>query len=152
MQPLGSKTLVALIASALPLLLATCMYIPLPPEQPLTAYEEAAHYDWLIAERHYSEPTNAWVRNKSLERFLLKAYVSGGLDALQAQYGFSCIALAIVPPCANCQVCRATLPMPLAAQEINLGARSARAPMLIQLGIGPGSDSFSAMTYWERPS
>ena len=141
----------ALVASALPLLAAACMYIPLPPPTPLSPYEEAAHYDWLIAERHYSEPLNAWVRNKPLERFLLRIYASGGLDALKSQYGFQCTLLAIVPPCANCQVCRATLPMPLAEQEINMGMHVAQAPMLIQLEIGPGSDSFGTMTYWERP-
>jgi hypothetical protein len=149
-SPLRRKTWAAPLASALPLLVAACMYIPLPPAPPLSPIEEAAQYDWLIADQRYSEPLNAWVRNTSLERFLRRTYASGGLSGLKSQYAFECVPPAIVPPCTNCQVCRATLPMRLAEQERNMGAHYAAAPMLIQIEIGPGSDSFSAMTYWER--
>jgi hypothetical protein len=137
----------ALTALALPFAAAAC--IPAPPP-PLSPVEEAASYDWLIAERHYAEPLNAWVRNKQLERFLLKTYTSGGLDALKSQYGFECILRAIIPPCGNCYVCRGNMAPRLAEQDANLGARDA-GRMLMQVDIGPGSESFSAMTYWERP-
>lgn len=137
------------LALALPLLIAACVPAPLPP---VFLLEEAAHYDWLDAGQRYSEPTNAWVRNKPLERFLLKAYAKGGIDVLKSQYGFECGSLSIVPPCTNCRVCRMTLQMPLAAQEVNMGVPYGSAPMIIQLWIGPDPESFSAMTYWERPT
>jgi hypothetical protein len=138
------KNLAALI---LPLIVAACYPAPSPPPTPI---QEAAKYDWLIAEQRYSEPVDAWVRNKPLERFLQKAFSSGGLEALKSQYGFDCAPRAVVPPCSNCQVCRATLSMRLGDQPITIGAAHGMGPMLIHLDIGPGSDSFSAMTYWER--
>ena len=139
-----------LLALLQALLVGACMYIPVPPPLPLSPIEEAAHYDWLIAEQHYSEPTNAWVKNKPLERFLQRVYAAGGLEALKSQYGFKCTPLAIEPPCTNCQVCRTILQMPVAEQEQNMGVHYQRAPMILQLDIGPGSESFGAMTYWIR--
>jgi hypothetical protein len=137
-----------LTALAMPLTTVAC-YIPVPAPPPLSPIEEAVSYDWLIAERHYSEPVNAWVRNNRLDRLLLKAYTSGGLVALKSQYGFECALRAIIPPCDNCYVCRGSVVPRLAEQDANLGARDA-GHMLMQLDIGPGSESFSAMTYWER--
>lgn len=137
-----------LTALVLPLTTVAC-YIPVPAPPPLSPIEEAASYDWLIAEQHYSEPLNAWVSNKRLERFLLKVYTSGGLAALKSQYGFECALRPINPPCGNCYVCRGSLVPRLAEQEANLGARDA-GHMLMQVDIGPGSGSFSAMTYWKR--
>lgn len=145
-SPFWRKNLAALI---LPLIVAACYPAPSPPP---TALQEAAKYDWLIAERRYSEPVDAWVRNKPLERFLFKTYTLGGLDALKSQYGFDCAPRAIVPPCNNCLVCRATLSMTLGGQQMTIGAEHGMGPMLILLDIGPGSDSFSAMTYWVRSS
>ena len=143
-SPFRRKTLAALI---LPLIATACYPAPSPPPTPL---QEAAKYDWLIAEQRYSEPVDAWVRNKPLERFLFRTYTSGGLDALKSQYGFDCAPRTIVPPCSNCQACRATLSMRLGDQQMTIGAAHGMGPMLVQLDIGPGSDSFRVMTYWER--
>ncbi len=127
-----------LTALALPLATVAC-YIPVPAPPPLSPIEEAASYDWLIAEQHYSEPLNACVSNKRLERFLLKAYTSGGLAALKSQYGFECALRPITPPCGNCYVCRGSLVPRLAEQEANSGARDA-GHMLMQVDSdqGPG--------------
>jgi hypothetical protein len=143
------KGLIVLTALVVPLITTAC-YIPVPAPPPLSPIEEAVSYDWLIADQHYSEPLNAWVRNNRLERFLLKVYTSGGLAALKSQHGFECTLRPITPPCSNCYVCRGSVVPRFAEQETNLGARDA-GHMLIQVDIGPGSGNFSAMTYWERP-
>jgi hypothetical protein len=140
---------VAPLALALPLLTAACIPAPLPP--PGYDIQEAAGYDWIIGGQGYTKPVNAWVRNRSLERFLKKAYTTGGVDSLKSKYGFECGSLAIVPPCDACQVCRMTLQMALDDREVKTDARYRVAPMIIQLWIGPDSESFGAMTYWERP-
>ncbi|MBS0538336.1 MAG: hypothetical protein JSR47_06250 [Proteobacteria bacterium] len=109
--------------------------------------DEAASYDWLIADRRYSEPLNTWVRNDGLERFLRRAIAYGGVDALKSQYGFDCVSKEAAT-CPDCYVCRASIAKQVAEQE---GRHSciAKGRMLIQVDLGRGR--LSAMTNWERP-
>ncbi|MBS0538334.1 MAG: hypothetical protein JSR47_06240 [Proteobacteria bacterium] len=141
------KAWALLAAVSLPLVTTACYPAPGPPPSPI---QEAAQYDWLIGEQRYSKPVNAWVRNKRLERFLLQTYETGGLDALKAQYGFDCSLRAIVPPCGDCLVCHASLPMNLGGQPMIIGASHGMASMKMLLEIGPDPEDFRAMTYWER--
>jgi hypothetical protein len=138
-----------LFALTLPFWIVACYVVPCPPLSPL---EAAASYDWL-SESRYSEPFNMWVKNPRLERFLLKAYASGGIEDLKSQYGFDCTLRDIVPPCTTCYVCRMSIRKQTAEAENLSGGELCGevGQMLMQVEIGPGSESFSAMTYWERP-
>jgi hypothetical protein len=127
--------------------------IPLPECLTLSPFEEAASYDWMLNDKRYSEPLNAWVRNERLERFLLRGYRSGGLAALKSQFGFDCEPRPVIPACRDCYVCRASLPKQVAQQEeIPSGHLCTKSgEMLIQIDIGPGREAFAVMTYWQRP-
>ena len=142
-----------LLALLQTLLVAACMYVPLPACLTLSPFEEAASYEWMLNDRHYSEPLNAWVKNEQLERFLLKSYRSGGIEALKSQFGFDCESRPVVPACADCYVCRRSLPKQVAQQEeIPTGHLCSKSgEMLMQVDIGPGRDPFGVMTYWKRP-
>ena len=138
-------------AIALSLPLVGC--IPLPACLSLSPLQQAAGYDWKLNERRYSEPLNTWVGNERLERFLLKAFRAGGIEALKSQYGFDCARRLVEPACDDCVVCRGSLSKQVAQQEdarrINLCRKSGE--MLMQVDIGPGLRSFSVMTHWKRP-
>ena len=140
-----------LTALALSFGLVSC--IPLPRCLSLSPLEGAASYDWMLNDRHYSEPLNTWVKNERLERFLLKTFRSGGVGALRSQFGFDCAQPVVVPACGDCFVCRASLSKQVAQEEdaatINLCRESGE--MLMQVDIGPGRAAFSVMTYWKRP-
>lgn len=140
-------------ALALVLSFGVVSCIPLPTCLSLSPFEEAASYDWMLNDRHYSEPLNAWVKNERLERFLLKSYRSGGIEALKSQFGFDCEPRPVVPACADCYVCHRSLPKQVAQQEeIPTGHLCSKSgEMLMRVDIGPGRDAFGAMTYWKRP-
>lgn len=142
-----------LIFAALVLCFGPVACIPLPACLSVSPLEAAASYDWMLNDRQYSEPLNTWVKNERLERFLLKAFRSGGTDALRSQFGFDCTQRPVVPACGDCYVCRGSLPKQVAQQEdagmIDLCRKSGE--MLMQVDIGPGHNAFSVMTYWKRP-
>ena len=127
--------------------------IPLPTCLAVSPLEAAAGYDWMLNDRRYSEPLNAWAKNERLERFLLKTFRSGGMDALKSQFGFECERRLIVPACGDCYVCRGSLSKQVVQQEdsgsIDLCRTSGE--MLMQVDVGPGHGAFSIMTYWKRP-
>jgi len=142
---------VACATLAISLGLSACMFIPKGSCWP-SPLEQAASYDWMLNDRHYSEPLNAWVKNEKLKAFLLKSFRSGTLDTFKVQYGFECTPKLVVPACEDCVVCRASLPKMAATGEgNNLSLCAPIGEMLIQVDIGPGRDSFSVMTYWKRP-
>jgi hypothetical protein len=138
--------------TALVLLFGLTSCLPMPICPPVGPLEAAAGYDWLPASRQYSEPLNAWVKNERLEKFLLKTFRAGGVDALKSQFGVACEPRPLTPACGDCYVCRGKLSKQVMPQEDEpLEYRCRRSgEMLVQMDIGPGSNTFSVMTYWER--
>ena len=131
--------------------LASCIPLTMCPRQsPLDA---AASYEWMPARQQYYEPLNTWVRNERLEKFLLGAFRSGGVDTLKTQFGFACEPRPIMPTCSDCYVCRGHLQKQVAPQEDAPFEYhcTKRGEMLMQADIGPGRDALTVMTYWERP-
>jgi DNA polymerase III epsilon subunit-like protein len=139
--------------SALVPLFGLTACIPLPTCPPVSPLEAAAGYDWLPASRQYSEPLNAWVKNERLEKFLLKTFRAGGVDALKSQFGVECEPRPLTPACRDCYVCRGKLSKQVAPQEDEpFEYRCSKSgEMLVQMDIGPGREAFSVMTYWKRP-
>jgi hypothetical protein len=129
--------------------LASCITFPVC--TPVGPLEGAAGYDWKSG--GYAEPLNTWVKNERLEKFLVKAFQQGGIEALKSQFGFECEQRSVVPPCNDCYVCHASLVKQVAPQEdepfVDRCTKSGE--MLIQLEIGPGRRALNAMTYWRRP-
>jgi hypothetical protein len=116
-----------------------------------SALEQAASYDWMLNDYRYSKPLNTWVKNEKLEAFLLKPFRAGTLETLKAQYGFECTPKPMNPDCADCFVCRASLPKMADEREgNNLSLCATVGEMLIEVDIGP-SRNFNVMTYWKRP-
>jgi hypothetical protein len=115
--------------------------------------EAASAYAWLQSSKEYSEPLNTWVKNERLEKFLLKAYQQGGIEALETQFGFECKPRNVIPACNDCHTCRAIIvnkrvaPQEDAPNEY-LCTKSGE--MLLQVEAGPGPSTLNAMTYWRR--
>jgi len=126
--------------------------IPMPTCPPVSPLEAAAGYDWLPASRQYSEPLNAWVKNERLEKFILKTFQTGGMDALKSQFGVECEPRPSTPVCNDCYVCRGKLLKQVAPQEEEPFEYhcSKSGEMLVRMDIGPGPASLSVMTYWKR--
>jgi hypothetical protein len=93
-------------------------------------------------------------KNERLEKFLLKTFRTGGIDALKSQFGVECEPRPFTPACNDCYVCRGKLSKQVAPQEDEpFEYRCSKSgEMLVEMDIGPRPESFSVMTYWKRPS